>query len=932
MSNYKLLCDEKIYKRSDFRKWSLKNHPDKIGMNSQNRFGKISNLVNELLPDNNAVLDCGDSPVQSKTQTPKPKTPKNRPTDSTYEFDEKNINLKKATCFRTTENWSKILNYHRFDKPSFDKKKFKNDMEMMSPKMVRLLQNIRQIDDNDMKNQGKYFKHFIFSDVQNGGYGAKIIASALIANDFNHCLSSNLNIVLPKQNDRKETFGILSSTAIYNKSFTQKHVRSVLDIYNQRPFNVHGDKMRFIVLDSGFKEGIDLYDVKYVHIFENQTTTADLVQAVGRATRSCGQKGLNFVENVGWTLNVYEYSLQDEKSNLVFNDYLKYAGVDLNKIEISNSIERTAIEAAVDYDLNYHINKFNNEFAEEEFDTPYVQLLEGGQSVKCKSTISDKKCGKRSTKRVPFSITQFSKVYKGKLPANWKKLPGYSKRRFFCNELQTNNKFCIAMNEAYSKKNKPTKSNQLVLYDKQPTVNKDNQLVLKDNLDVKIKEQENRLDMLEDMKNLEDMSFDEFRRFINKTFSNYKYKPLKIENLCDKPNIDRIVRFTESQEFVSRYFVPSMFTKGLFVWHSVGTGKTCTAVSLKSFLYEKLDYSVIWVTRKTLKEDVWKNMYDNICDHIIRSKYKNNDQRETLKKYLSKKFIPPMSYKQFSNMLDNKNDLYDRLVRQNGSEDILNKTLIIIDEAHKLYSNSLSPMEQPDMKVIEQKIKDSNSCRVVLMTGTPITKDPMEFIKLLNLIIKKDPFPTELDEFRAKFMDNSNTQMSKKGITLFREKTKGLISYLNRRFDPRQFAQPTFYKINVPLSVSPNNLNTCLDDADKNYTNCVNNISDKGTEMQEQIFMISQQITSITEEIDKLKNDIKADKKNENLKMLLNMKKDILGNLKNDLKLLKKDKTVNDKYVKKETTSCSKEKTQGIRACKKELQNQNYQNSRFEKC
>lgn len=69
-----------------------------------------------------------------------------------------------------------------------------------------------------------------------------------------------------------------------------------------------------------------------------------------------------------------------------------------------------------------------------------------------------------------------------------------------------------------------------------------------------------------------------------------------------------------------------------FGWY----GKTCTAVSLKSFLYEKLDYSVIWVTRKTLKEDVWKNMYDNICDHIIRSKYKNNDQRETLKKYLSK--------------------------------------------------------------------------------------------------------------------------------------------------------------------------------------------------------------------------------------------------------------------------------------------------------
>ena len=52
-------------------------------------------------------------------------------------------------------------------------------------------------------------------------------------------------------------------------------------MYNERPSNINGDNMRFIVLDSGFKEGIDLFDVKYVHIFEPQRTNADYQQAIG---------------------------------------------------------------------------------------------------------------------------------------------------------------------------------------------------------------------------------------------------------------------------------------------------------------------------------------------------------------------------------------------------------------------------------------------------------------------------------------------------------------------------------------------------------------------------------------------------------------------------------------------------------------------------
>ncbi|MEC8042546.1 MAG: hypothetical protein VX181_17900, partial [Pseudomonadota bacterium] len=47
-------------------------------------------------------------------------------------------------------------------------------------------------------------------------------------------------------------------------------------------------------------------------------------------------------------------------------------------------------------------------------------------------------------------------------------------------------------------------------------------------------------------------------------------------------------------------------------WHSVGTGKTCSGVSIASSSFEREGYTILWVTRTTLKGDVWKNIFDQI--------------------------------------------------------------------------------------------------------------------------------------------------------------------------------------------------------------------------------------------------------------------------------------------------------------------------------
>jgi hypothetical protein len=168
-------------------------------------------------------------------------------------------------------------------------------------------------------------------------------------------------------------------------------------------------------------------------------------------------------------------------------------------------------------------------------------------------------------------------------------------------------------------------------------------------------------------------------------------------------------------------------------------------------------------------------------------------------------WMQPISYKTFSNMLLQKNKVYDDIITRNGKKDPLHKTLLIIDEAHKLYSPGVAASEQPDTDILEKMIQNSykesgsKSVRVLLMTATPYTEDAMELIKLLNLLRPKNLFPINFREFTKSYLDN-NGYFTESGRKTFLNQTSGYVSYLNRSQDARNFAHPVFKDVVVPLS------------------------------------------------------------------------------------------------------------------------------------
>ena len=716
---------------------------------------------------------------------------------------------KKALCIRKVSNFSFQAKQHKIDKSNFDLKDFQKKLHEVSPKVIKLLDTIKELDENDIKKYNKNFKHIIYTDIKESSAGSKMIAASMMTKNYTNIYDKSLKInenTLSKNYNKN--FALLSSVQIYDKPFPIKLKKHIIELFNKRPDNINGKLVRFIILDSGYKEGIDLFDVKYVHIFEPLITESDEKQVIGRGTRFCGQKGLDFIPNIGWPLHVFKYNLIDDNNINVHELFINNSGLDLSKLIFAAELENISKYGAVDYNLNINIHNFNKKI--DNIYTDYRKL----------------------------SNKEFSLVKKVKNPLGGG-IKGKKKKNLNLNLLK-------APNKKYKFKE------------------------LRDYIDERYSKFK-----WEDIK-FENNCVEKQKEIIKKikynTFGGKNNSlPIPIKNLPPSlPRKDeRLITFTPTQEFVSNYFNHSSVYKGLLLWHSVGTGKTCSAVSIATKGFEEHNYTILWVTRHTLKSDIWKNMFQQVCSSVIRRQIINKENipkiiKKNYLKYLSDSWIMPISYKQFSNMLAGKNSIYKLMQKRNGTQDMLKKTLVIIDEAHKLYSPDIKASEKPNVEIMNELIKNSynisgkDSVKLLLLTATPYTSDPMHLIKLINLMKETDELPDDFNEFTKEYLDETTSKFTDKGAEKYLNDITGYISYLNRDRDVRNFAYPVFYNIEANISKSNN-----LQDIKKNIEN---------------------ESTKLNENEEKLKIADKKDKK----ELKENIKKNKL-NIKNYKKELKKE-------------------------------------------
>jgi hypothetical protein len=797
---------------------------------------------------------------------------------------------KVAECLRRTAATARVSRKDLVDSKTFDSATY---IREMSGKFSALIDTIKQIDALDMKKDGHLYKHFIFTDIRESSYGAKALAGFLIASGFDFRqgvvkkmvkrggemveTKTGATILLEKEpvEGGSNGFALLQSVPLFKNPMSVPVKKRILQVFNSRPDNIHGELLRIVVLDSKYKEGIDLFDVKYVHLLEPAIATSDLKQAVGRATRFCGQKGLQFVPNKGWPLEVFIYRtelpgrLPFAKENAPEGQkvdahtlMLEKSGLDLALLNLTQDLTALAIRTSVDYDLNYRINNFNVEAEHMEAVEAVVEVTSqkgGKKPIVAIHDVADitpellMKCSRRKSKLFPYTKGQIAE----KAEQLGIRLGKTAKRMRACEVIKSHPKLLeyllkpqsttpLAMQRLF-KTRKPTKVKRAktqkastvspVNYGNVSSPLKENNystaLALQRMFATPSISRQMRFPLpsaipsvsgsalqklfktpkiTAQLDRIAKLPFNEFQEKITQLYSSFAWASPIVKSGCDSTTLaapGRPVTFSKTQDFVRHYLTPGSPFKGLLAWHSVGTGKTCMAVAAATTEFEAAGYNILWVTRNALMADVYKNIFGSVCSAPLIKEIEENglvipSDRSKAKRLLSRSWFAPITYRMLQNALKKENALGRSLYEANP-DDPLKKTFLIIDEIHKLQDGDLSAGEVADFNYIREHIWKSyaasgdDSVRPLVMTATPITDTPKELFEILNILIPKETNRLmEFNTYREKFSDEAG-HINEEGKEYFQNRAKGLISYLNREYDPTTFAQPKFHQVIVPV-------------------------------------------------------------------------------------------------------------------------------------
>ena len=197
---------------------------------------------------------------------------------------------------------------------------------------------------------------------------------------------------------------------------------------------------------------------------------------------------------------------------------------------------------------------------------------------------------------------------------------------------------------------------------------------------------------------------------------------------------------------------------------------------------EPPDQEALLYTMKQLEE-----LQDPASDIIL-----ENHKYTKARKRKSRQVYHLISHGSFINKLLRQNKHNKQLLQDNWlnpefkSSLLAGKSLLVIDEAHKLVSKS-GIQYRKLLYSIQYYIHPDT--KILLLTGTPIYDNPIEFGLAMNLLRPRIPFPTEIEKFKTVFMNEDGSLKNKE---VFQYMCSGYLSYF-RGGNPRAYPEVNVY-------------------------------------------------------------------------------------------------------------------------------------------
>jgi hypothetical protein len=228
----------------------------------------------------------------------------------------------------------------------------------------------------------------------------------------------------------------------------------------------------------------------------------------------------------------------------------------------------------------------------------------------------------------------------------------------------------------------------------------------------------------------------EFPEWINTTFL-----PYQVKEQVTKKSKNALFEPTSFQKFVRDYLSSSSPYRGLLLFHGLGSGKTCTSITVAENL--KLGKNVILLSPASLRT----NYITALRTDCGVTAYKDNE--DALREKYS--FI---SY--------NASNTIEQLKRISS----IDNHTIVIDEAHNLVSMIVSNSKKgPELY---NMLMNARNLKIVALSGTPIINYPFEIAILCNILRGYIEVPT----FFIKSLKNSGDLQWQ--ATILQDKTKEL--------------------------------------------------------------------------------------------------------------------------------------------------------------
>jgi hypothetical protein len=285
----------------------------------------------------------------------------------------------------------------------------------------------------------------------------------------------------------------------------------------------------------------------------------------------------------------------------------------------------------------------------------------------------------------------------------------------------------------------------------------------------------------------------------------YLYKVPKYENIKDKKDFeDQSNKLcgdfekTLYQYFISNYISSRTPYKSILLYHGVGVGKTCSAISLaEGFLVPHSMYEEpkIWVImplalKNSFKEQIFSLAnYENYAylanqctgdlyikmAQLLRDTHQDKAQQKIKKLIKSRYRI--FTYDAFATFIETEYIAKNKVPKDK---------VVIVDEAHNIRSVSSNENEKRVYSSLTFVAENGVNNRLALLSATPMYNKAEDIFDLLHLLLLNDKRTNILNQPFPSFF-NDNNVANPKAMEIIKTLSKNYISYLKGK-NPFTFA------------------------------------------------------------------------------------------------------------------------------------------------